>query len=73
LQVTVPVLNPAHIVDPFAGFAAERVGVTGEVPTVQVQTVVQAVVEQPKVPSTLLDCTITEPVAPVVFMVAPLV
>jgi hypothetical protein len=66
-------LKPAQIVDPLTGLATDKVGETGEVPTVQVQTVVHAVVEQPKVPSTLLDCTITEPVAPVVFMAAPLV
>jgi hypothetical protein len=47
LKVTVPVLNPAQIVEPFAGLAEERAGATGAFPTVQVHTVLHVEVEHP--------------------------
>ena len=52
-----------------AGDAEPRVGAVGVLATVHVDKVLQPVVVQPKEPPVLLDCTITLPVAPVVFIV----
>jgi hypothetical protein len=45
--VTVPVLNPAHIVVPLAGEAALNVGATGVEPNAHVHIVLHAVVVHP--------------------------
>ena len=74
VAVTVPELYPAQIAVPFAGEAELSVGLAGAEATGQVHRVVQAVLPQEAgLPAERLACTITFPVAPTVFMAAPLV
>ena len=54
VPVTVPVLKPAHIVEPFAGVDEPSVGDVGVVPIVQVHMVDQDEFEQ-SVPPVLRD------------------